>query len=96
MSSHMKTEAEAQDFWPCPLSRTFADGPVSPKCRGSVCPVWRWQVSDAWRRAVVEVAKTTGESGKGVLTANPKAAAIVAAEPQKYGCEGICGLGGAR
>lgn len=43
MTSHIKTEAEASADWLCPLARTFADNPANPHCRGSSCPVWRWE-----------------------------------------------------
>lgn len=91
MTQHAKTEAFATANWLCPLARTFAESPARSHCRGSGCPVWRWQVTEPYRKAVATVAKEIGDKAP-----FPKAAAIVAADPQKYETEGICGLGGAR
>lgn len=92
MTTHAKTEPFAKANWLCPLARTFADdAKANPHCRGSACPVWRWQVTEPYRKAVTQVGKEIGDKAP-----YPKAAAIVAADPQKYETEGICGLGGSR
>lgn len=83
------TSAFARDFWPCPISKTFAD-PIRT-CRGEGCPLWRWSTGGPWKDAVLKVAAEIGDKS------GPKAeaAAIVAKDPAKYGCHGYCGLGGA-
>lgn len=92
--------AETAHEMACPFARTFIRAGVATAkdagCIGPKCALWRWQTTDAWRNAVVEIAKTTGESGKGHMSASPKAAAIVAKDPAAYGCEGMCGAGGGR
>lgn len=82
------TAQHARDNWPCPQSRAFAK--PQDKCRGAECPAWRWATGQVFTDIVKSVAEQIGE------TSGPKAkaAAIVAADPEKYGCHGYCGLGG--
>lgn len=93
MTEHAKTFEYATENWPCPLGGSFFE--PHEKCIGNACPLWRWDTTESWRKAVMAVAKEIGEDKK-VLSAKPEAAAIVAENPRKYGCEGICGLGGLR
>jgi len=82
--------SEAASKWPCPLSRTFANSPAIPNCRGDECPLWRWACNAVWCDAVRIVKAEIGEK----LANAPKASAIVAKDPKAHGCEGYCGLGG--
>lgn len=95
MTAHAKTHDYATKNWPCPLARTFADTQANAHCRGDLCPVWRYQSTQVFADAVSAVANEIKED-KSPISARPKASAIVAADPRKYGLEGICGLGGGR
>lgn len=79
----------------CLFARTFIRvGQVTAAdagCIGPKCALWRWQTTETWRKAVAAVAKEIDEA-----PTSSKAAAIVAKDPVKYGCEGMCGAGGAR
>ena len=92
----MLTPQEAGTTLLCPLARTFGSKEASLHCRGAACAVWRWErittKHPAWLPAVRAVATEIGERQP-----YPKAAAIVAADPVKYGLtsdRGFCGIGG--
>jgi hypothetical protein len=86
----MKATTEtAQESWPCPISRTFAQS--QPTCRGHGCPLWRWALGKPHARAVNAVAEQIGDKS----ASKAASAAIVAQDPVAHGLHGFCGLGGA-
>ena len=86
---------DARRMWQCPISRIHPE--PTKNCRADDCPLWRWRVrlvSDPGvREALAMAAQATGEAG----ATKPKAAALVAKNPEAYGLgpqTGYCGLGG--
>lgn len=87
---------ETADATICPFARTFAATPAQTGCRGPTCALWRWEkvttAHPAYRDAVRAVAATVEDKPP-----FPKAARIVADDPEKYGLvpsKGYCGAGG--
>lgn len=100
MTTHAKTENDAAADWLCPLARTFADkNPAISHCRGSACPLWRWEpipastLTEAVKKRQADM-KEAGDKG-----GHKEAVAWVMERREELGIpteptHGRCGLGG--
>lgn len=107
MTNYM-TPDEARETVPCPLSRTFGKEPLTPNCRGDLCPIWCWkprmasdpEFASAIKKEMHALAQDKSEkTGKTHNHAgfHAEAVAKVMRNPEGYGIkreEGHCGLGG--
>lgn len=93
MTHFTPEEAATMD---CPVARIK---PITEygKCCGPRCILWRWRQrktsDEGWLKAMKAAREETGENPN----SHPKAAALVARDPDRFGLgpqTGYCGLGG--
>jgi len=81
----------------CPIARVSGRKTIVSYCVGKACILWRWEEIMAghalWLKAMAKAKEETGEK----TGPAPKAARLVADNPDHYGVtveRGWCGLGG--